>query len=162
MEKGIRTIWRNDDYYEWEKAVQNDPDFTEEEITYERYADDRVLFLDDERANLDVDVQGVIVAFVNLGLWNGRHNGAALMGTNVKDILEPHCDYTHWYCDRYNVKCTESHHDGTNYIVYRVAKDEETARRLMNKIAYEGMTEEQFYKATKSLRPYVSNVYGWG
>jgi hypothetical protein len=42
-----------------------------------------------------------------------------------------------------------------------VAKDRDTAERLVEKIAYEGMTEQQFMKATKSLRPYVAEVYGW-
>jgi hypothetical protein len=46
-------------------------------------------------------------------------------------------------------------------MLYRVAKSKEDAERLVNAIAYGGMTEEQFRKATRSLRPYVANVYGW-
>jgi hypothetical protein len=42
-----------------------------------------------------------------------------------------------------------------------VAESKEQAERLVNKIAYNGMTEEEFRRATKSLRPYVAEVYGW-
>lgn len=118
-------------------------------------------YLADERANLNKEVDGVIVVFAKLGLWDGTHNGAAIIGVNVKDILRSECDYCDWYCDDYNVRCDASHHDGTNHYLYRVAKDSKTAHNLVEKIAYEGMTEEQFRKATRSLFPYVAKVYGW-
>ena len=154
-----RVIWTNNDYAEWEACMKED--CPTEEITYERYSEDCELCLDDERENLDKEVDGVIVAFADLGLWDGRTNGARIEGTNVKDILHSNCDYLDWYCDRYNVRCSAIHHDGTNHYLYRVAKDWEQAERLVNKIAYEGMTEEQFMKATRSLRPYVAKEYGW-
>jgi hypothetical protein len=96
-----------------------------------------------------------------LGLWDGKHIGAKCVGTNVKQILYSDCEYLDWYCDRYNVRCTAIHHDGTNSYLYRVAKDREQANRLVDMIADGEMTEEQFRKATKSLRPYVAKVYGW-
>jgi hypothetical protein len=162
-----RVIWTNNDYAEWEACMKADYPTEESlkaeglEISYEQYYKDCEVYLDDERANLDEEVDGVIVAFANLGLWNGRVNGARIEGTNVKDILHSNCDYLDWYCDRYNVHCDATHHDGTNHYIYRVAKDREQAERLVNKIAYEGMTEEEFRKATHSLRPYVAKVYGW-
>jgi hypothetical protein len=59
------------------------------------------------------------------------------------------------------VRCEASHHDGSNSYLYRVARDEEQADRLVQAIAFENMTEEEFRKATRSLRPYVAKVYGW-
>ena len=162
-----RVIWTNDDYSEWERCMLIDyPDEASREeegieINYERYHEDCDTYLDDERANLDVEVDGCIVAFGVLGLWDGNHNAACTFGNKVKNILKSECDYLDWYCDRYNVRCRASHHDGTNYYLYRVAKDREQAKRLVDAIAYEGMTEEQFRKSTKSLRPYVAKVYGW-
>ena len=167
IDKNHRVIWTNDDYPEWEKAMLIDyPDEASREeegieINYERYCEDCDIFLNDERANLDVEVDGWIVAFGVLGLWDGKHNAACTFGNRVKNILKSECDYLDWYCDRYNVRCRASHHDGTNYYLYRVAKDREQAKRLVDAIAYEGMTEEQFRKATRSLRPYVAKVYGW-
>lgn len=162
-----RVIWNNNDYDEWEKCMLEDyPDEASREeenieISYERYMEDRDNDLYDERANLDVPVDGVIVCFADLGLWDGHHQGAKKFGSYVKNILHSNCEFNDWFCDRYNVRCEASHHDGSNSYLYRVAKDEEQANRLVQAIAYEGMTEEEFRKATRSLRPYVAKVYGW-
>lgn len=164
-----RTIWSNfddacneedwkEDFMDWCEINGYNPD--EKDIN-EFIGDSLSIYLDDERANLNEEVDGVIVVFASLGLWNGRHNGSAIIGTNVKDILYSECDYCNWYCDTYNVRCTAAHHDGRNNYLYRVAKDRDAAERLAYKIAYEGMSEEQFRKATRSLRPYVAKVYGW-
>lgn len=162
INKNKRIIWTNEDYEEWKEGMLKEEGESEETLTYERYHEDCEIFFNDEKDNLDIDIDGVIVCFASLGLWNGRHNGAKTFGTNVRNILSSNCDYITWYCDRYNVRCDAIHHDGDNHYLYRIAKDAETAERLVDKIAYGGMTEEQFRKATKSLRPYVSEVYGWG
>lgn len=159
INKQKRVIWSNEEYEEWCDAMKEG--ITDEEITPEYYyycCNEEII---DERINLHKDVDGYIVAFASLGLWNGRVDGAKLVGTTVSDILYSDCDYVTWYCDPYNVRCSAAHHDGRNYILYRVANSKEQAERLVNKIAYEGMTEEQFRRATKSLRPYVAKVYGW-
>lgn len=158
-----RIIWSNEEYDEWKACMLEDGE-DEDSLTYERYSYDCGYFLDDERANLNVDVDGVIICLASLGLWNGRHVGTKIIGNNVKHILRSDCEYLTWYCDRYNVRCDATHHDGSNSYLYRVAKDRDEAKRLMNKI-YDmtdyGMAEDYFMKHTKSLRPYVSNVYGW-
>ena len=159
VNKQKRVIWSNDDYDEWAEAMADE--ITDEEITPEYYGFCRENDLDDERANLNVEVDGYIVAFASLGLWNGRRNGAKLVGTNVRDILYSNEDYVTWYCDPYNVKAEMIHHDGTNYVIYRVANNKEYAEHLVDKIAYGNMSEEEFRKRTKSLRPYVANVYGF-
>jgi len=169
INKQKRVIWSNEEYDEWEKGMLIDyptEEIREEEgieINYERYYEDCEIWLDDERYNLDKEVNGYIVAFANLGFWNGRRNGAKLIGDNVKDILDSSygCDYNTFYCDPYNARFDGSHHDGSHYVLFRVAKDKETAERLVDKIAYHGMTEKAFRKATRSLRPYIANVFGW-
>lgn len=159
VNKQKRIIWTNNNYEDWCDAMADE--ITEEEITPEYYADCCSTELDCERANLNIIVDGYIVCFASLGLWDGRYNGAKIIGTRVNDILHSNCDYITWYCDPYNVKCEATHHDGTNYLLYRVAESKEQAENLVNRIAYGGMTEEQFRRATKSLRPYVAKVYGW-
>ena len=159
INKQKRVIWSNNEYEEWCEDMQSE--LTEDEINPETYYGECEYSLDDERMNLKKEVDGYIIAFANLGLWNGRVNGAKLIGTSVADILYSECDYCTWYCDPYNVKCEATHHDGTNYILYRVARNKEHAEWLVNKIAYDEMTEESFRRATKSLRPYVAKVYGW-
>ena len=133
-----------------------------ENIIYSNFDEDVDEFwLDDERANLNVEVDGVIVAFANLGFWNGRVNGAKIFGNNVKNILKSFNDYNEWYCDQYNVRCTSVHHDGRNKYLYRVAKNVEQAERIVDKIVSGVYDEKKFRKATRSLRPYVAKVYGW-
>lgn len=162
-----RVIWSNNGYDEWEACMKEDyPDGVDEDgeevdLSYEHYYEDCSTYLDDERRNLDKTVDGVIVCFADLGLWDGHHNGAKTFGDNVKNILSSSDDYLDWYCDRYNVRGTGIHHDGTNSYLYRVAKNQQQANNLVNEIAYGDMTEEEFRKATKSLRPYIAEVYGW-
>ena len=159
VNKQKRIICTNDNYDEWCDAMRDE--ITDEEITPEYYYSECDNDIWDERANLNIEVDGYIVAFASLGLWNGRVNGAKVVGTNVQDILYTDCDYYTWYCDPFNVKGEFTHHDGSNYILYRVAESKEKAERLVNAIAYKGMTEEQFRRSTKSLRPYVARIYGW-
>ena len=39
-------------------------------------------WLDDERINLDEEVDGRIIIIADLGLWNGRKQGYKILGTN--------------------------------------------------------------------------------
>lgn len=155
-------IFRNDNYDEWEKYALESGEYEPDEVNYETYADECCINFGDEKSNLDVDVNGVIVAFGDLGLWHGRVNASKVIGTNVHDILNCTCgDYIHFYCDRWNTYCTDIHHDGRNHYLFRVAKDRDEAERIAHKVGYEGMTREQFMRATKSLRPYIADVYGF-
>ena len=159
MSKKKRIIWSNDDYEEWCDAMKSE--VTDEEITPEYYGFCRETDLDDERCNLNVEVDGYIIAFGRLGLWNGIKTGSKIFGTNVKDILYANCDTCTWYCDPYNVRLDASHPDGTNHILYRVAETKAKAERIWEKVVRGDMDEEKFRRATKSLRPYIARVYGW-
>ena len=54
-----------------------------------------------------------------------------------------------------------AHHDGTNYVLYRVAKSREDAERIADKIYNLEIDEAGFRKLTRSLYPYVADIYGW-
>ncbi len=71
------------------------------------------------------------------------------------------CDDGKFYCDRYNVKSVLYHHDGRHYVTYRIAKDEDTVERIMERAEAGELTLEYFNRHTKTLRPYVAKVYGW-
>ena len=115
----------------------------------------------DEERNLDKDAGGVIVGFASLGLWNGRRNGGRVYGDKAASILSYGEDDNEWYGDGEDIRGTFSHHDGTNRVLFRVAENREVAENLVEKIAYGGMTEDEFCAATKSLYPVVAEVYGW-
>ena len=118
-------------------------------------------WLDDERSNLNKEVDGIIVVFGNLGLWNGRRRGYQILGSTIADILKSQCDDAEWYGDGYNIRGRMGHHDGTNYTLYRVAKDRDEAERLVDKIYNREIGEEGFRRRTRSLYPYIADVYGW-
>lgn len=120
-------------------------------------------YLDDERANLNIQLENPILILANLGLWNGRCSGYKIIHSgNIKDILCSDCDYVKWYCDAYNLKCEATHHDGTNYYEYREIRPNVNIDKLCEKL-YNGeeISRAEINRYTKSLRPYIQKVYGW-
>jgi len=163
--KTTKTIWSSwwiidDEMREnYEREMQEiDENF---EPTEERWAKEVNSFLDDERVNLDEYVDGVIIAFASVGRWNGRFNGYKIYDSNIKNILSTDCDDAEWFAEEHNIRGTLYHHDGHHNVLYRVAKDEETAEELAEKIYCNELDEEGFIKKTKSLYPYVAEIYGW-
>lgn len=156
-------IWTNDydendiqSFYQSQKSyidnyVENIDDFYQD-------MDDS---LDDERMNLNKEIDGVIIAMASVGTWRGKFNGYKIIGTNIKDILFSGSDYVEWFGDTNNIRSTETHHDGTNIILYRVAKDMLQAEKIAEKIYNNEMNEQQFMRVTKSLYPYIGDIYGW-
>lgn len=132
-----------------------------EHVIYDTTFDNEGYGLDDERGNLDKELDGCIVAFCDLGFWNGRKQGSHVYGSNLNTIFDVLQDSNYFYCDRYNVRSQLTHHDGTHFCLYRIAPTREAAQNICEKVAFGGMTEKQFRKATRSLRKYVADVYGW-
>ena len=168
-------IWTSD-YENIEAIAKGEMEFYKEELDEELTEDEAIDhayelnndYLDDERANLNKEVDGYIIAMafrssMRYGVWGGAgRKGYKLCGTNVSDILTSGSDDAEWYGDGYNIRGEFADHDGNDSVIYRVAKSEYDAERIAAKI-YNGQieTEEQFRKATKSLYPYVAKVYGW-
>ena len=120
-----------ENYLENMRAITENKDY---QLTDEEWADEVYLGLSDERGNLDKKVNGIIIAFADLGLWQGRRNAFQFFGNNIANILHTRCEDAEWYGDAYNIRGILHHHDGTNYVLYRIAKDEETAERIAAKI----------------------------
>lgn len=120
---------------------------------------------EDEHANLNIDVGNTIIAIADLGLWNGRRCGyKEIKSGNISDCLYSECEYNEWWCDAYDLRGKMSHHDGTNYILYRRRKDGITDYQWDNFLykLYTGTAnKEHISKYTTSLLPYVAKVYGW-
>lgn len=175
IDKWHRLIWKSDIDYSDEAYIDDvresliedgyEPDEITEEILSERLYDWNEMWLDDERANLDIETDGYIVAFADLGFWNGRRKGLKLIGSNVRDILDNGygCDDHDFYCDPYNVRYDGYHHDGRHHLLFRMVESRDAAERLEKwfcGLNYEP-TEEEFRKKTKSIRKFVAKVYGW-
>ena len=123
-------IWSNYslDYEDWriEDLEAEYPELSEqerEEKMYERNG----RYLDDERMNLDIQLDKPILVIVDLGRWNGRYSGykgnqeAATSRTAC--ILR--CDYSDpgMLTKLGDMRCDAVHHDGTNHYLYRTYKN---------------------------------------
>lgn len=165
---GIFNSWdRFDDEFlcEMREGIAECNDIEPSEITDEWLYEHFWEYLGDEKANLNKETDGCIIAFADLGFWNGRRIGYKKIGTNVADIFNIYAngDYeVEWYADRYNVRLNAAHHDGTHHIVFRYVKSADKADEIYEKI-FDGRisTEEEFFRATKSIRPFVAHIYGW-
>ena len=170
------TIWKSYGMYsskeleEYEKQAKLNllnNEFTEEEITEEQISqevyDDIDISFEDEQYNLSRVLNGRILAIADMGLWNGRRSGYKILGNNLNEVLtcEIGCDEKEIYCDQYNVLAKGYHHDGTNYVEFRELKEDTNYQNLLNTLYNnEEVTREDIRKYTKSLRPYIKQVYG--
>lgn len=170
----IDTIAEDIQNDEWEKEQwieemgYEDEDYIEsnwEDYCYERACWLANEYIDDERCNLRVNVGNTILAIADLGLWDGRVQGyEELRTTMLSDVLYTDCYYAEWYCDAHDLRSRQTHHDGTNYILYRRRKDGITDYQWDNFLykLYTGTANrEHISKYTTSLLPYVAKVYGW-
>ena len=145
-------------YQELQREVQEDDTYT---VSDAEWADVVSGSLTDERLNLDKKIEGVIIAFASVGTWRGPRQGYQILGSNIADILYSQCGDAEWYGDSYNIRGRMIHHDGMNYALYRIAKDRSEAERIADKIYSGEIDEVGFRKRTRSLYPYVADIYGW-
>ena len=155
--------WR-DGYKEYlEMNDMDDEDPNDKHAIYEWMWETNGYYLDDERANLNRKVDGRILVIGDLGFWNGRASGYKIIEShNIKDILSSDCEYVEWYGDGYNIRSEECHHDGRNYCLYRVIREDRNIDNLLDAI-YNGeeITSSKLNYYTRSLYKDVANVYGW-
>ena len=108
------------DYEDWRADLEADyPELTEDErmmLMHEINGG----YLDDERANLNIQLDQPILIIADLGLWTGRHMGyKEIASGNIRDCLysDRDIDYSTWYVDRLgDLRCDAIHHDGTNHL----------------------------------------------
>lgn len=105
-----------------------------------------------------------IIAVADLGFWYGRCTGYKDY-KHLHEIMFTSCDYVKIYVDGYgNLRKTESHHDGSNTILYRQWKDGITDAQKDNfkNKCYEGkLTQADITRYTKSLGKLFKEYYGW-
>ena len=166
----IRTIWTNNaiDLEDWKDFLEEEyPDIVDEDQQWELVTQQIWNHLDDERMNLDKEVEsGKIIIIADLGLWDGRHSGCRIIESgNIADCLRSDCDYLHWFVDDIgDMRCTAHHHDGTNYYLYREVKPGITQTQLDNfreKIFNGTFTRWDVTRYTRKLGPYIQKIYGW-
>ncbi len=163
-------IWSNFDldYEDWRADLEEQyPELSEEEriaLMYDINDD----YLDDERANLNIQLSQPILIIADMGLWYGRRMGyREIESGNIRDCLcsDRDIDYATWYVDRLgDLRCSAVHHDGTNRLLYRTYKDgvrESQIDLLKEKLYYGKATRADITRVTRRLGDEIGKVYGW-
>ena len=151
-EQDAREHLKENDFEDWETADVSDTIY--EEID---------MWFDDEQSNLFRTLDGRILAIADMGLWYGRRTGYKILGNNLNEVLTCGigCDEKEIYCDGRNVLATGYHHDGRNHVEFREIREDRNIDNLLNKLYNnEEVTRREINYYTKSLRPYVKQVYG--
>ena len=173
MAKTKRVIWGNLnlDITQWEDDIREEyPDASDEEI-WDRVFEINNGYLDDERANLNIELENSIVIFKDLSLWDGRCHAVDLprnWDKNISECLrwpEKGCEMVEWYVDSDgDLHCTGVHHDGTNKYTYRVLKrgvSEEDFDEFVECLYDKTKTvDELFNELTESIGKKISAFYG--
>lgn len=143
---------------------ETDPDFSEDAL-WDYYYDWNNMNYDDARINCDIETEGQIIKIADLGLWNGRYSGYALLREkNISDCLLSEYD-PRWYVDfNGDLRCEDSHHDGTNYYLYREFRTNLSDQQIENFLSklYNGTaTRKDINRYTIRLGDRIANVFGW-
>lgn len=160
----IRTIWNSnvnlDDYGDYiqeeHPEAMWDDDFRRELIEALN-----LTYLDDEKCNLNKPLENKIIIIADLGFWDGRRLGYKIVNSNLNAIFDiGEWEEVHWYYDKYNVHCRNPHHDGVNYLKFRELKDNKYEEIICEKIYNGTLTSKDITRYTKSLVPYIKEIYG--
>ena len=123
-------------------------------------------YLDDERANLSIQLSQPILMIADIGRWDGRYSGyGEIKSGKISDCLYSELDYATWYVDKLgDLRCDAIHPDGTNHYLYRVYKPgiRESQIDLLKEKLYEGKaTRADITRITRRLGDEIAKVYGF-
>lgn len=101
-----------------------------------------------------------IIAFADLGFWNGRVFGCKIVGYELKDCFIPErgCDYVTWELNAFDLISTQCHHDGTHYITYRRLRDDKHADLLERKARQGKLTKRDITRYTVSIKHSINKL----
>lgn len=136
---------------------------SEDSVYNECYFMEQTWF-EDEQDELKRVSEGPVIAIADLGRWNGRFSGYKEVN-NLADILYTECDYERVYVDSNgDLRKEETHHDGSNSILYRYWKEGLTdvqKDNFLDKI-YDGKcTQKDITRYTRKAGLGIANAYGW-
>lgn len=140
---------------------ENNGTVTEEQVSESVY-DSVYSWWCDEYSNLFKTLDGKVVAIADIGTWHGRFTGYKILRNNLNEILKSfNCDDYRVTYDRYTVRFTGYHHDGTNYVEFRELREDRNYANFLEKLYnQEPVSRQEIRYYTKSLRPYIKEIYG--
>ena len=168
------TIWNElIDLGDWRDDLREEyPDADDDEL-YGIASEMNDEYLEDDLYELNnLDVNGKIIAFGELGLWNGTHQGYMELHHNDAigaALLEVLCPGFHAYHEIYvnehrDLCVRQTHHDGVNYITLRSWKpdvDDEAQEYLLDRAYRGGLTRADLDRYTDNLGDVIAKFYGW-
>lgn len=124
--------------------------------------DEIVSWYEFEKMTLDYELDNDILAIADLGLWNGRTTGYKILSNNLNNVLNVNGDVIEVYAENGNIRAKATHHDGTNYILFRKIRDDRDIDKLLDRL-YEGkpVSPSLLNYYTESLYPQAQEIYGW-
>ncbi len=136
---------------------------TDEQHIIEMCYTDCNTWLEDGAYNLNKQINGNILVIANLGRWNGRVNGYKIIDGNLKEILSSFSyDECIIFSDGKNIRAEGCDHDGTSYYLFREIKENVNIDKLLDDIYNnKEITNNRLSYYTKSIAPYVADLYGW-
>lgn len=107
---------------------------------------------------------GGVIAIGNIGTWRGHCSGYKEL-KSLENCMYSSCDSERLYVDSNgDLWKEESHHDGSNSILYRYWKEgitEQQKENFLNKIYGGEVTSRDITKYTKKCGVDIANTYGW-
>ena len=153
------------EYLMEEYPEEYEEEYPDDSIIYDYIIDNINFNYEDEyKYNLNTLLPNNIIAIADIGRWNGGVKGCKIMSNNLRDVLSCcGCDEIDVYSDGHNIRMDGYHHDGRNHVLYRLVRDGVDIEKFIDKIIYNGedITNGMLNYYTKSLVPYVNNIYGW-
>lgn len=123
----------------------------------------REIEMDVEQLHYDFDreIDEDILCIASLGLWYGQRRGYRELTNNLRSIFNVvQGDYQRIVFDRYNLTMSDTHHDGTNYYIFRKWKPNVNREVLLNKIYNGTDTKKDILRYTTSLKEDIKKIYG--
>lgn len=132
-----------------------------EEMLYNECQFINELWFENELRELKRVSSGKVIA---IGTWQGHCSGYKEL-KSLEDCMYSSCDLKRLYVDSNgDLRKEESHHDGSNSILYRYWKEgitEQQKENFLNKIYSGEVTSRDITKYTKKCGVDIANTYGW-
>ena len=107
---------------------------------------------------------GEVIAIGTIRTWRGKFSGYKEL-KSLEDCMSSSCEDGILYVDSNgDLRKEESHHDGSNSILYRYWKEgitEQQKQNFLNKIYRGEVTSRDITKYTKKCGVDIANTYGW-
>ena len=165
-----RILWESDSVFTLDdvKKYRDSFGYTEEDYSDEEVMgileDNVSLDWDDLKVNLNRPTSNQILVIAKIKLWNTTRNAVKVLdASNLADILSSHSYNAIYYCDNGDVFCDDAHNDGTNVYRFReiTCSEKKIGRLCKAIIAGDPNIDELIGSCTKSLYPYISEIFGW-